>query len=245
MSYYLNVDNIDNAWEVLMAELYSQKEDYCLDSRDGVVVGELLNACITIKDPTRCILKSRKRKMPTRYAIGELLWYLSGSNKVDDIGVYSKVWKNLTDNGETVNSAYGYRIFEKYGFDQMDYVYKVLKEHPDSRQAVIHIKDAINYLDYPTKDVPCTIALQYFIRDGKLHTTTYMRSNDIWTGFPYDVFSFTAFQTMLAFKLNVGIGEYTHIAGSLHLYERDAISYTKNLEEITNNESEKATVKSD
>ena len=72
-----------------------------------------------------------------------------------------------------------------------------------------------------------------------------MRSNDIWTGFPYDVFSFTAFQTMLAFKLNVGIGEYTHIAGSLHLYERDAISYTKNLEEITNNESEKATVKSD
>ena len=183
--------------------------------------------------------------MPTRYAIGELLWYLSGSNKVDDIGVYSKVWKNLTDNGETVNSAYGYRIFEKYGFDQMDYVYKVLKEHPDSRQAVIHIKDAINYLDYPTKDVPCTIALQYFIRDGKLHTTTYMRSNDIWTGFPYDVFSFTAFQIMLAFKLNVGIGEYTHIAGSLHLYERDAISYTKNLEEITNNESEKATVKSD
>ena len=71
MSYYLNVDNIDNAWEVLMAELYSQKEDFCLDSRDGVVVGELLNACITIKDPTRCILKSRKRKMPTRYAIGE------------------------------------------------------------------------------------------------------------------------------------------------------------------------------
>ena len=72
-----------------------------------------------------------------------------------------------------------------------------------------------------------------------------MRSNDIWTGFPYDVFSFTAMQIILAFQLGVGIGEYTHIAGSLHLYERDAISYTKNLEEITNNESEKATVKSD
>ena len=52
-------------------------------------------------------------------------------------------------------------------------------------------------------------------------------------------------QIILAFQLGVGIGEYTHIAGSLHLYERDAISYTKNLEEITNNESEKATVKSD
>lgn len=245
MSYYLIAENIDDAWETLMEELYNQRDILHLNSRDGVVVGELLNTCITITDPTRCILKSKSRKMPIRYAVGELLWYLSGSNKVDDIGVYSKVWKNLTDNGETVNSAYGYRIFEKYGFDQMDYVYKVLKEHPDSRQAVIHIKDAINYLDYPTKDVPCTIALQYFIRDGKLHTTTYMRSNDIWTGFPYDVFSFTAFQTMLAFKLNVGIGEYTHIAGSLHLYERDAISYTKNLEEITNNESEKATVKSD
>ena len=64
MSYYLNVDNIDNAWEVLMAELYSQKEDFCLDSRDGVVVGELLNACITIKDPTAASLNPVKEKCP-------------------------------------------------------------------------------------------------------------------------------------------------------------------------------------
>ena len=40
-------------------------------------------------------------------------------------------------------------------------------------------------------------------------------------GFPYDVFSFTAMQCKMAMELNVGIGTYTHIAGSLHLYERN------------------------
>ena len=243
MSYYLIAENIDDAWETLMEELYNQRDILHLNSRDGVVVGELLNTCITITDPTRCILKSKSRKMPIRYAVGELLWYLSGSNKVSDIGLYSKVWNDLTDNGKSVNSAYGYRIFNKYGFNQFDYVYRLLKEHPDSRQAVIHIKDPVDYIDKPTKDVPCTIALQYFIRDDKLHATTYMRSNDIWTGFPYDVFSFTAMQIILAFQLGVGIGDYTHISGSTHLYERNAFSYAENLKESIDNDTKENIIK--
>ena len=35
------------------------------------------------------------------------------------------------------------------------------------------------------------------------------------------VFQFTCLQVYLAMKLNIGIGSYTHIAGSLHLYARD------------------------
>ena len=71
MSYYLIAENIDDAWETLMEELYNQRDILHLNSRDGVVVGELLNTCITITDPTRCILKSKSRKMPIRYAVGE------------------------------------------------------------------------------------------------------------------------------------------------------------------------------
>ena len=75
----------------------------------------------------------------------------------------------------------------------------------------------------PTKDLPCTISLQYLIREGALHCIVYMRSNDLWLGFPYDVFCFTAFQTKLAMELGVKLGTYTHIAGSLHLYERNLV----------------------
>ena len=216
-----NAKNVNEAWQFwfdALKSMASKQEN--MSSRDGAVAAEVLNAVTIIEDPTRNIITSTDRKMPMRYAVGELLWYLSGSNLLKDITVFSKVWERMSDDGETVNSAYGHRIFSAFGFNQMEMVESLLRRDPNSRQAVIHIKDPVDYRDHPTKDVPCTVALQYFIRDGKLHATTYMRSNDLWTGFPYDVFCFTCFQIMLAFRLGVEIGTYTHIAGSLHLYQR-------------------------
>ena len=105
--------------------------------------------------------------------------------------------------------------------EECDRYTKLLKENPNTRQAVIHLKSARDVTAKPTKDLPCTISLQFFIRDEKLYMTTYMRSNDIWMGFPYDVFQFTCMQIYLAMRLNVKLGTYTHIAGSLHLYKRN------------------------
>lgn len=205
----------DEWYEILDAQA---KSGCSQTSRDGDVVGEVIGAVTIIEDPTRGIVQSNIRKMPVRYALGELMWYLSGSNKVSDISQYSDVWERLSDDGEHVNSAYGYRIFKQFGFNQWVYVKELLKDDPMSRQAIIHIKDP-NPL--PTKDMPCTVSLQFFIRENKLYMITNMRSNDIWMGFPYDVFSFTALQVKMAMELGVGLGTYTHIAGSLHLYKRN------------------------
>ncbi len=205
----------DTWYEILSGQA---KEGHIQDSRDGDVVGEVIGAITVIEDPTRGIVQSKIRNMPMRYAVGELLWYLSGSNKVSDISRYSNVWERLSDDGEHVNSAYGHRIFNQFGFDQWEHVKKLLTDDPLSRQAVIHIKEPNNQ---PTKDLPCTVSLQFFIREGKLHMITNMRSNDLWMGFPYDVFSFTALQVKMAMELGVDVGTYTHIAGSLHLYKRN------------------------
>jgi hypothetical protein len=67
----------------------------------------------------------------------------------------------------------------------------------------------------------CTIALQFLVREGELICIAYMRSNDLYYGFRNDVYCFTEMQKMLAKKLEVGIGPYFHIAGSLHLYEKE------------------------
>lgn len=213
--------SVNEAWEYWYNQLAMQNGSSA--SRDGAVTGEIINAVTVIDDPKDNLVTSPIRKLSHKYAIGELLWYLSGSNKLDAIANYSKAWNKLSDDGETVNSAYGYRIFEKFGFDQWEHVKGLLKADPNSRQAVIHIKEPN---PEKTKDLPCTVALQYFIRDGKLYATTYMRSNDIWLGFPYDVFTFTCLQIKMAFELGVGIGSYTHIAGSLHLYSRNVQSTT-------------------
>lgn len=218
--------SVNEAWEQGFEALAEQAETgYIAGSRDGEVVGEILNAAFEVIDPTRSVVTSPIRKMPMRYAVGELAWYLSGSNKVKDISRFAQKWEEISDDGETNNSAYGYRIFHKFGFDQWEYVKRMLQEHPDSRQAIIHIKDADNS---PTKDVPCTVYLQFLLRDGQLHMSVHMRSNDIWMGVPYDMFSFCFLQMKMAMELGVEVGAYTHYAGSLHMYARDYKQAKKN-----------------
>lgn len=209
-------EDIDSAWLFWYDRLASQK--YEMSSRDGDIVGEILNAVTIITNPTKNIMKNNVRKLPMKYAVGELLWYLSGNNDLSEIQKYTSAWNRMSDDGKTVNSNYGWCIRYKYGFDQWEYVRELLRKLPETRQAVLHIKTADNK---ESKDVNCTVCLQFFIRDGRLYVTTYMRSNDIWLGFPYDVFQFTCMQILMSMELGVGIGTYTHIVGSLHLYKRD------------------------
>lgn len=215
----IRANTVTEAWEHWYNQLSTMNMGD--SSRDGEVCGEILNAVTVIADPTRNFVQSEKRRLPIRYAIGELLWYNSKQPTLKAIQNYTSAWDRMSDDGETVNSNYGYVIHEQYGFDQYEYCKDLLKTDPNSRQAVIHIKTPRDTRKNPTKDLNCTVSLQFFIRDSKLHMTTYMRSNDIWMGFPYDVFNFTCIQIRMAMELGVEIGEYTHIAGSLHLYKRD------------------------
>ena len=211
----VSVDKANDAFDYWYKMLTSDMEKE--ESRDGEVVGEIINAITVIKDPTRNICDGT-RKMNMRYAIGELLWYISGQNTLKSIRNITSAWDRMSDDGETVNSNYGYCMMHKYGFNQIGYVIDLLKKNPNTRQAVIHIKEPS---DKESKDVNCTVCLQFFIRDGKLYLTTYMRSNDLWMGFPYDVFQFTNLQILIAMILGVEVGTYTHVAGSLHLYARN------------------------
>lgn len=190
-------------------------------SRDGEVVGEIINATTVLTDPTNNIMKNSLRNLPMKYAIGELLWYMSHNNKLREIQKYTKGWDRMSDDGVTVNSNYGWCIRDKYGFDQWEWCKQELNNNPNSRRAVIHIKEPS---DKDSKDVNCTVCLQFFIRDEKLYCTTYMRSNDIWLGYPYDVFQFTCMQILMSMELGIELGTYTHIAGSLHLYGRNYVN---------------------
>lgn len=210
---YIQAQDADSLFELVMVNLKP--------IHDENVAEEILSANLVLTDPTKNTMCKCTRKMPIRYAIGELLWYNSRNNTAKAIEPFSKFWSDIAENDGTVNSNYGYCIRDKFGFDQWEFVKDVLKKDLQSRQAIMHIKEPRDLRVNPTKDLNCTIALQFLVRDGALHLITTMRSNDVWLGLPYDVFNFTCMQIQMAMELNLNIGCYYHNAGSLHLYKRD------------------------
>ena len=162
--------------------------------------------------------------------LGELLWILAGSNRLDFIQHYLQDYGQFSDDGETIFGAYGPRLFGKRPNDQISRVIALLKAKQDSRQAVVQLFDRTDTLE-PHLDVPCTCTLQFLVRDGRLHMLTSMRSNDAWLGLPHDVFTFTMIQELIARSVGVELGEYKHAVGSLHLYEEHQAKAIRYLDE--------------
>ena len=196
-----------------------------LVSPRGQKIKESLGVQFRISNPRHRLPYVKARKFSMSYLVAETIWYMSANNSTEWISRYAPFWRGITDDGVTANSAYGERIFKPHpraseSVIQWNYVKEELRRDPDSRRAVIHIRSAHDSI-HESKDVPCTLSLQFFIRGGALHLHVSMRSSDIILGLAYDVPAFTIMQETMANELGVNLGEYVHTSNSLHCYERD------------------------
>jgi thymidylate synthase len=179
---------------------------------------EVMGALLELEDPRSRI--SRTEKKGTFFScLGELLWYLSGTNSLSFISHYLSRYSEYSDDGKTVYGAYGPRLFGKKPGNQFSSVCALLRQKENSRQAVMQLFDAED-LEEEHEDVPCTCTIQILIRNKRLHMYTTMRSNDAYWGLPHDVFAFTMIQEIMANTLGIGLGTYRHAVGSLHLYDK-------------------------
>lgn len=214
----LKVKTGNEAWIETLRYIEEHGEYF---SPRGLKIKEVRNFSICITEPKKRLIYNPIRKMSLPYAFGELIWYLTGDNSLKTMEYYSKRMKNFSDDGWTLNSAYGYRIFGKHeqiGFNQFEEVISKLKNDKDTRQAIVHLHTPSNKV---TKDEVCTLTLQFMIRNDKLEMFVNMRSNDIVWGFTYDMFNFTMIQELIANELGIEMGAYYHNAASMHIYEKD------------------------
>jgi thymidylate synthase len=166
-------------------------------------------ACITLYE----------RKVNYPFMCAEAAWILSGSNRLEDIYPYMKFYANFSDDRTFLRGGYGPKVV-----DQIGYVVDCIEKDRDTRQAVINIW---RERPGPSLDIPCTLSMQFLLRNNKLYCTTTMRSNDIVKGFTYDVFTFSMISFAILLELrkrgvqNVSLGDLRVNAGSLHLYESD------------------------
>ena len=189
---------------------------------------ELRGVLLEITDPRARLSRTETRGKPFS-CLGELCWYLAESNDLAFISYYIRDYDQFAD-GNTIFGAYGPRLFNWNGLDQVRNVTNLLKAKRDSRQAVIQLFDAGDLVE-KHNDVPCTCTLQFLLRNEELHMFACMRSNDSYLGMPHDIFSFTMLQEIVARSLSVELGTYKHAVGSLHIYDRDLKDAKQYLEE--------------
>lgn len=186
---------------------------------------ERLGVAFRIDDPTQRHISLRARRTNLVFNFAEALWYLSGSDDLSFIGYYAPSIANYSADGKTLcGTAYGPRIFNhpSGNLNQWDVVLRTLAADRDSKRAVAQIFDPRELTVPGNIDVACTLALQFMIRDGRLHGLGFMRANDVFRGMVSDVFSFTFILELMARQIGVRPGSYHHLVGSLHVYDSDA-----------------------
>jgi thymidylate synthase len=179
---------------------------------------EMLGVTLRITNPRARLSRSENRGKPFS-ALGELLWYLSKSDKLEFIEPYVPRYKQDAVDG-VLPGAYGPRFFGmRAGIDQFENITALLSDSPSSRRAVVQL---FNAEDIVTRlsEIPCTTTLQFFVRENRLTLSVTMRSNDAYWGLPHDVFCFTMIQEMMASRLKIDLGEYYHYVGSMHIYDK-------------------------
>jgi len=156
------------------------------------------------------------RNFNLKYLKREMLWYIKADPTDLSITEHAAQWGKIVANGK-LNSNYGSYWFGKYG---VRHVISLLQKDSMSRRAVIPMYGTdMDHMDIDAKDVPCTLAIEFRLRKGKLNCRVIMRSQDILWGMTNDLPTFSFLQEIVATLLNAELGTLTVSVGSFHVYE--------------------------
>jgi thymidylate synthase len=207
--------NVVEAFIGELAEVRARGEYVSVRGRN---TQELLGRSIKLERPwERCVTVPGRRNDIVA-TIAETMWVLAGRNDLDFLSLYLPRAIDFSDDGETWRGAYGPRLRDWNGVDQLSEVLRILRSEPHSRQGVMTLFDPDR--DFvASRDIPCNNWLHFLVRDGRLEMFVTIRSNDAWWGFSgINTFEWSILQTLMAHWLGVDIGSVTFFVSSFHLY---------------------------
>lgn len=195
------------------------------------------------------------KKMATKAIVGELLWFLSGSNDIQDLRYLTNlsdsdfcIWqKNLDQYNARIGRPGNTRLGTVYGqvwrgaypqldFDQIHWLVKAIKEVKEN-PSCSHARRLIVNAWVPEVHTdehaycalpPCHYGFQCFVRNGKLSLKWIQRSVDTFLGLPFNIASYALLTHILAKLTGLEVGELIFSGGDVHIYE-DHVEQCKQL----------------
>jgi thymidylate synthase len=119
--------------------------------------------------------------------------------------------------------SYGPRLFNYQGVKNQidDYIIPLLRKNPNTRRAIAVLWDPSSDTDMIKSEVPGLIYLDFKIVNNKLNMTGTIRSNDIFFGWPANIYQLFVMQNYVRKKLDVDIGSLTVFSVSAHIFKEE------------------------
>lgn len=209
----LIVRNINEAFPIMWHRMWSGDGMIQRPSRNGPVI-EAVEPVVTVyRCPRERVLFLPVRDCNPFFHLFESVWMLAGRNEVDYLCKYLPRMREYSDDGKTLNSAYGARWHTLLN----DSIAQ-LNRDVNSRRAHFPIflpEDSA----HTGKDMPCNTGVSFYIRNGALDMSVFNRSNDmVWGAYGANVVHFSFLQEYTACLLDVPVGQYSQISSCFHLY---------------------------
>jgi len=224
----MNVLNSVNADHALHQGLnaaidaYDEQRALVTDSRNGRVL-KFTNPVASVYLSQDITLFNAIRDSNPFFSVFESLWMLAGRNDTKFVTEFVKNMQNYSDDGITLNGAYGHRWRHHFGFDQIQWAVDELTKDPGSRRVNIQMWDPFRdpqlLRTTGSLDVPCNTNLYLELQDGQLNMLVANRSNDlIWGAYGANLVHFSLFQQYIAQALQCKTGVYTQMSRNAHIY---------------------------
>ncbi len=174
------------------------------------------------------------KRVPFRWVVEELLWFLQGSTNESELRAHGvDIWAEWADAEHTakfgrgegdLGPVYGYlwRNFggdypEKNGFDQIAWLINEIKTNPNSRRLIVSGWDPKNALQVELP--PCHTLFAFKVENEKtLNCQLFQRSADAFLGVPFNISSYALLMHLIAHVCGLKVGEFVHTFNDLHIY---------------------------
>ena len=199
-------DSTQEAWKAMLKSIMA--DGTLITDKDKRVSWEVLNAIITIKNPSQDITKPIESMRELKK------WVYPELDELEDV-FFTK------EASFVYYYTYGVRIFNYSNAKNQvdDFIIPLLQKDPTTRRAVIVLYYPVIDSNINIKETPSLLSLFFKIVGEKLTVTSVIRSNDMFIGWPANIYQIYLLQKHVAEKIGVEPGSITTISHSAHLFQ--------------------------
>ena len=184
------------------------------------------------------------KKLAFKVMVSELLWFISGSNNINDLkAIYqeNKIWDanyqdylarlGLAENDGAMGRIYGsqwrrWQAPDGQQIDQLQNAIELIRQQPDSRRIIVNAWNPSETNPDQVALPPCHSFFQFYVAEGRLSLQMYQRSADMFLGLPFNIASYSLLLHLVAQLTHLEADEFIHTIGDAHIY-LDAVDQVK------------------